>query len=569
MPTHFTEIEVGAAANADTFNDPLTELDLALNAEAVARAAADDALNAELADIIADSGTSSTETVNARSAGNVGSAATTLTERLGWLEGAQNVYAAAYGFDDGATAAANTTAMNAATAAAAAFAAPAVVVLPAGKFNVNPFTVPTGIALRGARMPYYDLAATTLKGGTILYNTGGSGSGVVTLTDGAALLDLGIETTAARNAVSASGVDDCQIFNVATKGNGTQHGIAFAGGASRNSIRNFFAAEFDHGIAIKGSHNQGNGLSFINCATSAITLTSDDGFDVTGNVLTNIHSVNATVGSGGGFRVYTGGTADVYDNVVGNFYLQDPGAGIYCSANVSAGALCQYNRFQNGTIVRPQTNGVWMYASNTVAGNGADYNDFVGITVLDPVSIGFNNTYGGTHNSLHACRSRLGPGTDDLFGTWAKYDLGIGNPATMVVQLSKTAQSIANATWTDVSWEGEVFDPNNMHTGTAAEIGNPPLNGGIYRIRATLTFAANATGSRMARIMVSISGGAYTQIGPEQCVTPGSATADCTAGLEYIVQFFNSRQYRIQAQQTSGGALNLQLTCSLSVELVK
>lgn len=425
---HYTPIVTGAAATADNVNDPLEQLsdaiDSVVGAEQTARLAGDNLLDDRIDNLIAVSETSSSETVDARAAGNVGGAATTLAERLEWIEGAVTVYAASYGFDDANTGTDNTTAINAAIAAAVALGEPSVVMLPAGRFTVSPFNLSSEVLLCGAGMPYHDRGGSgDLERGTILYNSGGAGAGVVAMSHGAGLMNLGIQTTADRNAITGAAANDCLIANVAVLGIDEAHGCVFTSG-QRNKILNYYAADFEHGLVLKGMYNYAEGVEVWNGQISALTLASDNAADedCAYNVIKGIRADGDVYC--GGIKIYTGGGAgsgDCHSNTIMGLNLRNPAWGVYMFATVAGGNLTQYNRIIGGVIYNAQYAGVQLGTSGDTAVDGADYNDFSDLTVIDSGSESFVNGYGGIHNRLHNCSSfRSG---NDVSGTWLKDDV--------------------------------------------------------------------------------------------------------------------------------------------------
>jgi hypothetical protein len=400
-----TESNARAAADAAE----VTARNAAIAAEATARGAADDVLDERIDNIVAATGDDIVEVVDARGAGNVKQPADTLGERLEWLEGAQSVYAAAYGFHDGGTAAANLTALNLATAAAAAFDAPAVVWMPAGRFACDNVTVPANVLLRGARMPYHDRANGVLEGGTVI-----SGA-TVTLSSGSGLMDLGVQVTTAKNAITGAG-SDCLLVNVATLGSGTQHGYANINGA-RSRVANFYAAELDHGVVFKGQFNVVSNLVCWNCGISSLTLKSDAGQDCIGNLIIGIHSDGTAAGDAGGIWLDALSPYSVMHNVIMGLNFHNVGDGVFAKAVQASGYLCRYNRVVGGTIRSPSVAGIRLFSQGSVAGDGPDYNDFSDLTVIDSGGYSFLNQYGGDNNSLHGGRS-ITPTSGDFFGNW-------------------------------------------------------------------------------------------------------------------------------------------------------
>lgn len=584
MTQHFTDIVPGAPANAAIFNAPMLELSDAIDAEvtteAEAREAADDALDLRIDNIVGYAGTSTVEVVDARTAGNTGSAAASLTARFEWLEGAQNFFAAAYGFDDGESAANNTTALNAAIDAAAATAQAAVVWLPAGDFPINNFTVDANITVRGAAMPRYSRVEEDLIGGTILRG------GKITLSDRTALFDLGVIADIDGDAITGGGSDECIVMNVSTMILGQTdptsplgHGCIFNSG-QRNFVYNYSATGFAHGLVFKGVDNIAANLDFWNCRISCVTIKSDASSDVYGNVINSfrsdgeIENISSVDYYPGGIWVHATTDGDIYDNVISNFYIKNPGHGIYITAHVSSGILCQYNRISNGIIVGPQYNGILIGANNSVDGNGANYNNFVGITVRNAGNYAFVNQYGGSENELHACR-QFNSTTGASFGAWRRKDIGVTPTGGLILKLGKSAdQTLSTGTSVvDVTWSTEI-DDNGMHdTGADTEVFTTfPFAGAYYRIRAVLTFDAHATGQRVVAIARTTTGswGDDTGYVGYQIVTPGSANLNCQVVCEAFVSAQAAYKWKIQAWQNSGGNLDIDKDMSyVTVELMR
>jgi len=582
MPTYYTQIEEGAPANANTFNEPMDQLDAAIvaraaavAAEAVARGAADDALDNRIDDIVATTGDDIVEVVDARGAGNVADAATSLAERIEWLEGAQNVYAAAYGFDDGGTAAANLIALDAATAAAVAFAAPAVVWLPAGRFAVNNFTVPVDIVIRGARMPYHDKdGSDDLEGGTVI--TGAA----VTLSAGSGLMDLGLQVSSGKSTISGAGSDRCLILNVATKGNGSDHGCVFTSG-DYNYIQNFYAAEFDHGLVFKGSYNYASGIRTWNCLISCLTLKSDAAVDCIGNIINGLIS-DGEIDTAPNPDLYPGGiwlhaedaatSHSVERNIISNFYIHNPGFGCYITGAENDSRYVRYNRLSNGIIENSQYGGIQFGAGTGTTDNEGDYNDFDGITIINSGTYSFVNLYGGDHNSIHSCRS-VNPTVCHTSGTWAKAEVGIASAESLIVKAQRaTDQTLSTGTTLQIiEWDAAGIDPNNMYDHAGAdpeEITNFPFHQSYYRIRAVITFDANATGSRAIAINRYVSGwGGYVAY---NIAPTASANMQIQVVAEAIEQMNTAWRIRVEAWQNSGGNLDIDKDKSyVTVELVR
>lgn len=111
-----------------------------------------------------------------------------------------------------------------------------------------------------------------------------------------------------------------------------------------------------------------------------------------------------------------------------------------------------------------------------------------------------------------------------------------------------TAQSLANATWTSILLQTEVFDTHNGHSTTTNTSRYTAVVSGVYQVTGVVGFAANFTGTRGARIakggIALQSGGVFVAAG-RGAVTPTVFVA-LNIG-EYV---------EVQGWQDSGGALS-------------
>lgn len=126
---------------------------------------------------------------------------------------------------------------------------------------------------------------------------------------------------------------------------------------------------------------------------------------------------------------------------------------------------------------------------------------------------------------------------------------------------NNTTQSIPNfiGTWTDVSFQTTTNDSHGKFSTPSYTI---PVRG-FYQITSKLNYAANATGLRYGRINVdgAVSGSPFS-------IVPSSG--DTTTVVIGDIIYLNAGQVvKIQAAQTSGGALNLLgAECSFGINLL-
>lgn len=138
-----------------------------------------------------------------------------------------------------------------------------------------------------------------------------------------------------------------------------------------------------------------------------------------------------------------------------------------------------------------------------------------------------------------------------------------GFRAWRTILKGSNSQSIANNTATNLLWDTEIEDGPNGHAANDHTI--TAKVAGTYRINANISWAGNATGYRSINLLVnggSVAGGQFT-------TTPNSGVSTCVGG-QMVVKLNAGDGVRIEAIQTSGGALNAQLALSLfSMELIE
>jgi hypothetical protein len=137
--------------------------------------------------------------------------------------------------------------------------------------------------------------------------------------------------------------------------------------------------------------------------------------------------------------------------------------------------------------------------------------------------------------------------------------------APVTVLNTPASQSLASTTSTAIIWSTPVLDNY-----TAWGAGNPtrvtPKVAGWYEINGSVSFAANATGYRVAQISKN---GSTNQA--QTSTTNAGAVANTVVQVTGLVQFNGSTDYiELVANQASGGALatTSSLLTSLSVQWV-
>jgi hypothetical protein len=131
---------------------------------------------------------------------------------------------------------------------------------------------------------------------------------------------------------------------------------------------------------------------------------------------------------------------------------------------------------------------------------------------------------------------------------------GGGAGATRCAAYNSAVQSIADGTFTVVTFDSEDFDVTGVHSAVQpSQFIIPAGQGGTYRVSAVVSFAAHATGQRILKVIrngadfngngyiLSSSGGTF--------ITGMSLTVDVVAAAGDSLE--------LHAYQNSGGALNI------------
>lgn len=127
---------------------------------------------------------------------------------------------------------------------------------------------------------------------------------------------------------------------------------------------------------------------------------------------------------------------------------------------------------------------------------------------------------------------------------------GFHAPATMAKR-NNSPQSISNNAWNDVNWDTEQYDYGEMHNDVSTNNAVYIRRAGLYLVTLQASFAANATGSRKARLSVN-----SVDRFPEYFTAPTAGTACRVNGS--ATYYFNAGDVLVmQVFQDSGGALNL------------
>lgn len=120
---------------------------------------------------------------------------------------------------------------------------------------------------------------------------------------------------------------------------------------------------------------------------------------------------------------------------------------------------------------------------------------------------------------------------------------------------NSTSTSIANATWTDITFNSENFDTDSYHSTSSntARITIPTGKTGYYFVFGNVRFVGNTTGRRMARMMLN----GATSFGIFEATPSTSTSSDVSCYLGQVYYFTAADYITLQCYQTSGGALDI------------
>jgi len=124
-------------------------------------------------------------------------------------------------------------------------------------------------------------------------------------------------------------------------------------------------------------------------------------------------------------------------------------------------------------------------------------------------------------------------------------------PAATLVQTS-AATSLANSTWTPISFDSSTFDNYGGHSNVTNTSRYTIAQAGKYLITGNVAFAFNAGGDRAAKIMKNgaVLQGPYSLVG----ASGGHPTSVPTAG--FILPCAIGDYLELAGYQNSGGSLN-------------
>lgn len=120
------------------------------------------------------------------------------------------------------------------------------------------------------------------------------------------------------------------------------------------------------------------------------------------------------------------------------------------------------------------------------------------------------------------------------------------------VVTGNSTQSLANGTYTDLTWNTNLSDPTRLHDTTSNTNNIYIKTTGWYEVKAQVLFATNGTGARLLRLKQNGSAMDRTlaSVGP-------AAGTDCFVFTSRVIYLVSGDFVAVEASQNSGGALNV------------
>lgn len=524
---HHSPVTVGAAANAGTLNGPLSQLDAAI-----------ELVDDRISTIIAASGTSDTEVVDARDGFTV------VLDRMqsAYLTGNTLLVDPTFAVSSSSAKRHKTIAL----AMAAAVAGDTIMLAP-GTYAEDVTIAAHGVKIVGSGAAGYNVSGSTFNTGSVI-----AGSININNKKHAVIADLTIDVRASvkdgiyGGTQADSGVPlYTDIRNVVLVGHGGYsacHGILLESGGY-NSIHNVKIYSFAHGIALRCALTNVNQAYVEGCGVSSIII---KGANVTGSAY-GININNCIFALGGGLFIEGYDTGTYANDInVSNCYAHGPIVPAFRTQQVSGGVL-------NVTFSN--------CSSFAATGNAFqfDYGDRIScVNCRSNVAlIGFSNG-SATRVQLINCFA-LNSVTSATAGAFIEHAVN-GRAARSTIAKVNSTNSIANSAWVQVA--------SMVAVTTSQYVAADELTAqatGTYRIRARGVFAYNTTGTRAVRFYNASTATAYGDT-----VLPAFASGNPTiVDAVNIVALNAGHVIEFQAFQNSGGALNLTTDSYFELELIE
>lgn len=120
-----------------------------------------------------------------------------------------------------------------------------------------------------------------------------------------------------------------------------------------------------------------------------------------------------------------------------------------------------------------------------------------------------------------------------------------------------TVQSIPTATWTAIGFDTEDRDTDSMHDTVTNNTRLTAKTPGLYLVRASVSFAPNAVGSRQIDITKTTVGGTVTTEAIQEATSESTVGSYFDLTVTALVDLAAGDYVEAKAMQTSGGALNV------------
>lgn len=291
-----------------------------------------------------------------------------------------------------------------------------------------------------------------------------------------------------------------------------------------------------------------------------------------GSVLQTVDNVIATPSNAGGVDVVgTAGEALLAGNVV---YLSDG------SGSKTAG---QWFKADNTNTYSSTTNPVGMVTAPIASGATGTVRMAGTVSGLSSLSVGVSyyiGTSGAITSTQPAANSRR-LGAADTTSTLVLQPEGvpafsgvltvntsantISSPTQPRCAVSNsTTQSIPNTTVTALTADTEAFDVGAMHSTSVntSRLTVPTGGAGLYLLSGTISFTANATGTR--NLLIYKNGGTLLSQTNYQGMTSSDAFI---APVSVLAVLADGDYVELKANQSSGGSLNVQLVQFFAVKI--
>ena len=120
-----------------------------------------------------------------------------------------------------------------------------------------------------------------------------------------------------------------------------------------------------------------------------------------------------------------------------------------------------------------------------------------------------------------------------------------------------TNQSVADATWENITFDAEHFDSNSMHSAGSDPARIKCNSDGLYLCVFKVSFDTNTTGTRRAQIRENAAGSSSGGTARGVWTAPALASVDTTVSGARLLRLVDTDYIEVFAYQDSGGALDV------------